>query len=247
MIVVGDDLYSPDNRDPAIWREVGELSADQTFPGRFAILTCGPLEQLKAFRRECERHRTLDSVEIVTEALNPDERAAYHAWYQERTGAEVPLSKEEIFVAVAWIYELYREEKLTPEAFARRFDKRLQELGMAQAGNAALALNLYGLNAPEALFTDHRADLAQLVSERIWRLAKSGTGTLAGRFFHPQISRLIYDALVPREESVHRAEDIARGFDAMLEEGEAADASVARMVPVESQITGPANAPHSAF
>ena len=154
IVVAGDDLYSPENRDRAIWQEVGELAATQTFPGRFAILTCGPSEQLKAFKRECERHRALDPVEINVEPLDTDERAAYHKWYQERTCAEVPLSNEAIFVAAAWTYELYREERLTPEAFSERFDQRLQELGLAPAGRVALALNLYGLNAPEALFAD---------------------------------------------------------------------------------------------
>ena len=95
---------------------------------------------------------------------------------------------------------------------------------MASAGHTALALNLYGLKAPENLFANRRPELMQLVSERIWRLAHPEAGTLAGRFFHPQISRLIYDALVPREETTRRAEDIALGFDAMLEEGEPADA-----------------------
>jgi hypothetical protein len=224
LLVAGDDLYSPENRDSAIWREIGELTASRTFPSRFAILTCGPLEQLSAFKRECERHRELEPVEITAEPLSADEQIAYHAWYQQHTGAEVPLRKEAILVAVAWIYELYREEKLTPEAFARRFDSRLAELGIASEGHAALALNLYGLKAPEALFEDHRAEMAQLVSEQIWRLSNPTSGTLSGRFFHPQISRLIYDVLVPQGESVRRAEDIAHGFDAMLEEGEPADA-----------------------
>ncbi|MGO9740694.1 MAG: hypothetical protein ACLPN5_04105 [Roseiarcus sp.] len=227
MIVAGDDLYSPDNRDQASWREIGELSASRRFPARFAILTCGPLEHLKAFKRDCERYQAFQTVEIKIEALDLEERVAYHAWYQERTGAEVPLSREEIFVAAAWIYELHREQRLTPEAFATRFDGRLRELDIARAGRAALALNLYGLKAPEALFANRRAELAQLVGERIWRLASPSAGTLTGRFFHPQISRLIYDALVPRAELVRRAEDMARGFDAMLEEEEPADAFLA--------------------
>ncbi|WP_316225780.1 hypothetical protein [Bradyrhizobium sp. SZCCHNS3052] len=225
MLVAGDDLYSPENRDPAIWREVGELTATaRKFPNRFAILTCGPLEQLKAFRRECERHRALDPVEIVAEPLTPEEQVAYHEWYQQRTGVDVPIRREAIFVAAAWIYELHREQRLTPEAFATRFDNRLHELAIQAQGRAALILNLYGLKAPEGLFQGHRAELAQLVGEQVWRLSNPKSGTLAGRFFHPQISRLIYDALVPRGETVRRAEDISVGFDAMLEEGKPADA-----------------------
>ncbi|MGJ4966537.1 hypothetical protein, partial [Bradyrhizobium sp. HKCCYLRH3061] len=225
MLVAGDDLYSPENRDPAIWREVGELTATaRKFPSRFAILTCGPLEQLKAFRRECERHRVLDPVEIAAEPLNPEEQIAYHDWYQQRTGVDVPLRKEPIFVAAAWIYELQREQRLTPEAFATRFDNRLHELAIRAQGRAALVLNLYGLKAPEALFQGHRAELTQLVGERIWRLSNPTSGTLSGRFFHPQISRLIYDVLVPSGETVRRAEDVSVAFDAMLEEGGPADA-----------------------
>ena len=224
IALAGDDPYSPENRDPQIWREVGEIGATQKFPSRFAIFTCGPSEQLRAFRRECERHRTFDLVEISTEPLNADEQVAYHSWYQRRTGTGVPLSKEAIFVAVAWIYELYREEKLTPESFAIRFNGRLEELGIGREGKAALALNLYGLKAPESLFKGHRAELAQLINERIWRLSNPSTGTLTGRFFHPQISRLIYEVLVPRTELIRRAEDIAFGFDSMLDESELADA-----------------------
>ena len=223
-LIVGDDLYSPNNRDPAVWAEVGVLSATKNFPGRCAILTCGPLEQLQAFRHECERHRSLDLTEIMLGPLDCAERSAYHTWYQERTGARVPLSGEPIFAAVAWTYELHREEKLTVYAFAKRFDQRLQELELRTAGHAALALNLYGLNAPEALFASKRPELAQFRSERIWRLANPGTGNLTGRFFHPQISRLIYEALALPGENLRLAEDIARGFDAMLEDGEGADA-----------------------
>jgi hypothetical protein len=104
IVIAGDDLYSPDNRDPAVWREIGELAATRTFSNRFAIFTCGPAEQLRAFRRECARHRAFDLLEIPTEPLSTDEQGAYHIWYQQQTGAEVPRSKEPIFVAVAWIY-----------------------------------------------------------------------------------------------------------------------------------------------
>jgi len=223
-IVVGDDLFSPDNRDHAIWRQIGELAATERFPSRFAVMTCGPQEQLRAFRRECERHRELEAIEIPIAPLDEQARARYHSWYEERTGTRVPLSREDIFVAVAWMYELHREQQLTPEAFSRRFDERLEALGMARAGHSALALNIYGLIAPEPLFRDHRAELAELVGERVWRLASPAAGTMAGRFFHPQISRVIYDILVPPSDIMRRAEDIAHGFEAMLDQGEPADA-----------------------
>jgi hypothetical protein len=182
IAIAGDDLYSPDNRDPAIWREIGELGASRIFSNRCAIVTCGPAEQLRAFRRECSRHRAFDLVEIPTEPLSLDEQSAYHCWYQERTSSQVSLSRESIFVAVAWIYELYREQQLTPESFALRFETRLEELGIAREGKAALALNLYGLQAPETLFKEHRAELVQLKNEQIWRLANPSTGVLVVDF-----------------------------------------------------------------
>jgi hypothetical protein len=47
---------------------------------------------------------------------------------------------------------------------------------------------------------------------------------MSGRFFHPQISRLIYDSLVAPSDFVRRAEHIAHAFLAMLDQGEPAGA-----------------------
>jgi hypothetical protein len=66
---------------------------------------------------------------------------------------------------------------------------RYTSLDIARAGHAALALNLYGLKAPEALFAGRRAELAQLVGERIWRLASPSAGTLTGMLWRQPIYR----------------------------------------------------------
>lgn len=224
VAVVGDDLYSPENRDPAIWDAVGMLAATGGLPPGFAIATCGPSEQREAFEKECERHRALKVVPILLKALGVAERAAYHEWYQTRTGTTVSCSQEPIFVAAAWTYELAREQQITPTEFAHRLDKRLTELGLAESTRAALGLNAYGLRAPEMLFCGNRAGLQQLVSEQTWRVADPTSGNLAGRFFHPQISRLIYEALVPDRQKARRAQHLARGFEAMLMDGSEAHA-----------------------
>jgi hypothetical protein len=165
----------------------------------------------------------LQLFEIRIEPMVSEEQSAYHAWYEQRTGTQVPITKEPIFVAAAWTYELRRYADLSPEAFAVRFYTRLEEFKLQAPARAAMALNQYGLKAPDKLFAGHEAELDQLTSEQIYRLAYPGADVREGRFFHPRIAKIIYEAIVPETELRRRADDLARGFGAMLEEGEAAD------------------------
>jgi hypothetical protein len=223
LLITLDDAFAPDNRDPAIWRRVAELAVNSRWSPVPLILTCGPLEQRKAFEREWQRHRGLRLFFVDLEPLNDEERVKFHDWYQERTKSEVPLLKEPIFVAATWAYELARRTSLSPEAFARRFDDRLLELGLQGVARAAMALNSYGFKAPEALFAGFEISLAQLRSEQIYRLAgPSGGESQAGIFFHARIARLLYDSLVEEQETLLRARDLALGFEAMLVTPEAA-------------------------
>ncbi|HLG16643.1 MAG TPA: hypothetical protein VJH03_19400, partial [Blastocatellia bacterium] len=222
-LIAVDDLFAPENRNPRLWQDVAELAFTQAWRRLPWILTCGPREQLTAFKSEAHRHAEMMPVEIQIETMNPEERVAYHAWYEQRTGIEVPIVSEPIFVAAAWLYELRRQAHLSPEAFADRFYSRLGDLEMQAPARAAMALNQYGLRAPAGLFTGHEAELDQLTSEQIYRLARSGAGVREGRFFHPRIAKIIYEAIIPETEARRRAEDLARAFGAMLDEGEAAD------------------------
>jgi hypothetical protein len=222
-VIIVDDLYAPENRDPEIWRQIAETAFTTTWPRSPWILTCGPTEQFKAFSREAYRHSELQLFEICISAMKLEQQGAYHDWYEQRTGSRVPVTKEPILIAAAWTYELYRQEGLSPEAFAIRFDTRLKDLGLGDSALSAISLNQYGLDAPAALFNGREAEVDQLTSEQIYRLAHPGKVVRQGRFFHPQIAKILYDAIVPQTEVRRRAEDLARAFSAMLDNGEAAD------------------------
>jgi len=224
VLIQGDDLFAPENRDPVVWDNVGRRALSGDFHPRTAILTCGPTEHFRAFERQVHRHSGLRLVALEIPNFDAVERDHFHEWYQEYTQSQVPRSNDPIILVATWIYELHREEAITPKDFAIRFDDRLHELGLGDIGRTCLALNLYGLPAPDILFQNNRAALHQLFSEGVWRLSTPTLQNSAGRFFHPAVCRLVYEALVPQSEHTARAVDMARGFSAMLAEGAAADA-----------------------
>ncbi len=222
VLITVDDVYAPENREPELWQKVAEVAFNVTSGQQPWILSCGPIEQLKSFKREVHRHPELRLIEIHIEPMRSEEQAVYHSWYQQQTKARVPITNEPILVAAAWIYELRRQADVSPEAFAVRFYARLEELGLRTPARAALALNQFGLRAPGKLFAGCEAQLDQLISEQIYRLVHPDTGTRRGRFFHPRIAKIIYDAIVPESELHSRAEDLAHAFGVMFDEAEAA-------------------------
>jgi len=175
------------------------------------VLTCGPSEQFKAFKQEAHRHSELQPFEICVEPMKSEQQSAYHEWYEKRTGMVVPITKESIMVAASWTYELRRREGLSPESFANRFDRRLGDLGLRESARSAIALNQHGINAPEALFAGREAELDQLTSEEIYRLAHPDGIVRQGRFFHPGVARIMYNVMVPEGEIRRRAEDWLAG------------------------------------
>jgi hypothetical protein len=239
-LIVVDDLFAPENRDPQLWREVAEVAFTSTWRRVPWILTCGPTEQLRAFKNEANRHRELLPFEIPIEPMKLQEQDAYHSWYQERTCSQVPKINEPILVAAAWMYELYRQAGLSPGAFASRFYSRMADLELQVPVRAAIALNQYGLKAPEGLFAGREAELDQLTSEQIYRLAQPREGVRLGRFFHPRVARIIYDAIVPEGEIRRRAEDLACGFGKMLDTLDAAGAFLTWLeAPRTQSLVGP--------
>jgi len=226
LLIQGDDLFALENRKRAVWDEVGRRALEGGFHRRTAILTCGPPEHFREFRREANRHRGLRLVSFEIKEFSADEKIDFHAWYQNYTGEHVPWTNQAIILVATWIYELHRQQQITPEEFANRFHSRLEELGIRNIGRSALALNLYGLPAPDTLFQGHRPALEQMLTEGVWRLSSPSLQNFAGRFFHPSVCKLVYEALVEPSIRSARATDIARGFDAMLSEGEPADAFI---------------------
>ncbi|HEU0012663.1 MAG TPA: hypothetical protein VFQ45_03230 [Longimicrobium sp.] len=220
-VIVVDDLFAPEHRDRELWREIAEVAFNSSWRQLPWILTCGPTEQLKEFKNEALRHPELHLVEIHIDAMSQAEQLAYHTWYQERTGTRVPISDEPILVAAAWGYELRRQVKLSPDAFVARFCQRLKDLDIEAPARAAIALNRYGLSAPEALFAAHETELNLLTTEGVYRISEPATHR-RGQFFHPGIAKIIYDAITPKRELVRRADDLARGFGAMLGEDQLA-------------------------
>jgi hypothetical protein len=93
----------------------------------------------------------------------------------------------------------------------------------------------YGIFAPGALFAGKEAEVDQLTSEQIYRLASPGAFVPRGRFFHPSIAKTIYEAIMPKNETRRQAEDLARGFSAMLANAEEAKTFLA-------WLAGPTNA-----
>ena len=102
------------------------------------------------------------------------------------------------------MYELHRRERLTLEAFAERFDRRLGELGLREAARGALALNQYQFAAPAALILGLEAQLDQLLSEDVYRAGAPEATPRQGRFFHPEVCRVLYDSLVETTEARRR-------------------------------------------
>ena len=217
VVIALDDLYAPASREPRLWREVAELAATCDWKRTPVVVTCGPSEQLHAFRKFANRHSgvVLESFELSP--LSREEREQFHSWYQERVSAQVARSNEPILVAATWIYELGRSEGLSPDAFVQRFSDRLQELELFQEARTALAFNGYNLRAPEKLFEGKEVRLNRFVAERIYRLPTASTGR-AGFFFHPRIAAILYDGMVPRDQLSERSQDLARGYLAIVRE-----------------------------
>ncbi|MFN0169281.1 MAG: hypothetical protein ACKV22_22900 [Bryobacteraceae bacterium] len=224
FVVAIDDLYAPNNRTNDWLTEFLEIAFSMSWSRPPLIFTCGPKEQLRSFRKALAYEPEVQVIELRVPNLNREEQSAYHDWYQTRTGCQVSLVKESIFVAAAWTYELQRRERLTPDAFAARFDLRLRELGLQHVARAALAVNQYQLEAPGALFAGHEAALDQLQSEEVYRIAAASSVPRQGRFFHAAICRLLYDCLVESNSARERGEDLARAFGSMIE-GSSQDAS----------------------
>lgn len=220
--VVVDDIFAPDNRDAGLWKDVAEVLFSADTGSGTCILTCGPYEQLKSFKREIHRHSELEVFEAFVKPMGPEEMSRFHGWYVQKTGSNVPRSNETIVVAAAWVYELRRKVNLAPDAFALRFRARLLELGIEEVALAALALNQYGMSAPSSLFDGCEDQIEVLAREGVFRFSRCDGERRGGHFFHPRISRVIYNSLVEQGEVWKRARHLALGFDAMQGEEDAA-------------------------
>lgn len=222
IIFAGDDLHATRNRNQQAWEQLARIAqnARTRLP---AIVTCGSPEDARALRSQLPRDSGVVVTSIAIQELQAEEQHTYHAWYQDRTQEEVPEFEEPSFILAAWRYELFREQRLGLKEFAKRLDARLEELGLRAPARAAMALNAYGLDAPENLFQGNGAALEVLREERIWHL-RSGSLSRSGRFYHPKIAEDLWlhgAQLDPSREGplrVARAEDVAFGVRAMLME-----------------------------
>ena len=228
-VIALDDIYAPGNRDGDWLQESLEAIFSANWSRPPWIVTCGPKEQLKAFKRKTSEPE-IQVVEIAIPNLSRTEQSAYHAWYQDRTASSVPMVNDSILMAAAWTYELLRRENLTPQAFAERLDQRLVELDLQLPARAALALNQFQFEAPSALFSGREAALDQLRSEDVYRVG-AGAASRQGRFFHAAICRVLYDCWVESGASRERAVDLARGFGSMIDEGDESAAKFLSWLP----------------
>lgn len=217
-IIAVDDLYSPEHRkSSATWQRVIELASTGHWPsGPPLILTTGPHEYLDSFESEINRSGHAGIRKIEVKPLDIGEREDFRFWYSRRTEWEAPRLTESNFVSAAFLFELQRSQNSRDlRQFATRFTDRLSELGILEATYSALALNRFGMLAPEELFSSEPDAIEQLRREKIVRLHRTESGT-GLRLFHPQIANTLYTTLRPPLKKATHARDLAVAVAATL-------------------------------
>ena len=92
LVIAMDDLYAPGNREGNWLRETLQALFSTSWSRLPWILTCGPTEQLKEFKKRVATEPDIKLVPIQIANLNRDEQRSHHAWYESHTGSTVPLS-----------------------------------------------------------------------------------------------------------------------------------------------------------
>ncbi|HUP25527.1 MAG TPA: hypothetical protein VNB06_21625, partial [Thermoanaerobaculia bacterium] len=219
-----DDLFAPDHRNLSeLWNAFYETTAKGEWPmGRPLLVTAGPSEYREAFEDQAYRRGSLAIQRIEVDALGPVERDEVRTWYGQRTEWDAPAIPEDNFVSHVFTYELHRLSR-TPDlrGFTARFKERLVELGVLDATRSALALNRFGILAPEELFAHAPGALDQLQRERILR-ARRLESAVGLQLFHATIAETLYGGLRPVERVAERAGDLVRAIETVLADHERA-------------------------
>ena len=161
IFAVADDVY--DLRDRDDWEECVRNATSLAMPP-VAVITCGPTEQQEQFQSRLSDVAEVTHFEIPH--LNPEECEAFIQWFEERTGKKPEISKltTDNPLLVQFMFELAHGESLS--AFAKRFKRRLEHLGLFEEARTIIAVTALYLDAPFGLL---KSDASRDALERLCR------------------------------------------------------------------------------
>lgn len=147
LILAIDDIYQPGGR---VELDSGFVSAVRDAAPPFAIVTCGPDEQLSQFRRRLKD--VVDVTDVPVPDLSENEFREFVTWHEARRGRPVEnlrVRPGRNPLLVQLIFELEGRESLG--SFASRFRARLENMGVFAMVRSILAINALYMHYPYSL------------------------------------------------------------------------------------------------
>jgi len=210
-----DDVY--DLIDREAWDERIRESSKLSIP-KAALITCGPTEQRDQFQHNL--NDVFDVHSFVAPQLAETEFDEFLDWYENRAG--IRRNREELTsdnaLLVQFVFELAQGERIS--VFAKKFQKRLEKLGLFASVRAIVAANALYQDAPPELLTDQpqQQALKRLCADDQlhFRITIDQDGNPLGiRLAHAHLSWLLFkewiDPLVSPEQ--HWAQELAKSLE----------------------------------